>query len=91
MGASRPCTSKRRIRSMSSFESACEFNRKYRDRITGFEGHCTGIAFYPDQDAGALLTPTLDNDGRMRPAHWFPQSRLEAVDDSRRLGTLPGT
>ena len=67
---------------MPEFKSTCEFNHKYRDQITGFEGRCTGIAFYSDQDTGILLTPTLNKEGDFRSAHWFPESRLESVGNS---------
>ena len=58
---------------MNKFESKCEFHDKYRDTITGFEGRCTGIAFYADQDTGILLTPTLNKDGDFRSSHWTSQ------------------
>lgn len=75
---------------MNKFESKCEFHDKYRDTITGFEGRCTGIAFYADQDTGILLTPMLNKDGDFRSSHWIPESRVEAVDDSARSIGLGG-
>lgn len=59
-----------------------EFDRKFRDRVTGFEGVCTGIAHYMDGTTQALLAPKVDDTGLLRDSKWFDAGRLEDADAS---------
>lgn len=48
----------------------------YSDRITGFEGVCTGYVTYLTGFNQALLTPRA-KDGALVDAQWFDEQRLE--------------
>lgn len=48
----------------------------YTDRITGFEGVCTGYVTYITGCNQALLTPRA-KDGALVEAQWFDEQRLE--------------
>ena len=65
-------------------EAKVNFWHLYRDTITGYEGTCTGVAFYPDGEPMVELTPTLDKDGNVRAAKWFGQGRLKEINEDMR-------
>ncbi len=48
----------------------------YTDRITGFEGVCTGYVTYLTGCNQALLVPRA-KDGALVEAQWFDEQRLE--------------
>lgn len=67
--------------------------RKFKDRVTGFEGTCTGVADYISGCSQALIIPTVGEKGEFRPGEWFDVQRLEAtgaevltLDNSRSPG-----
>ena len=60
-----------------------ELGCTYRDKITGFQGVCTGFVHYLTGCNQALLTPTASNDGSLREAHWFDVQRLELRNANR--------
>ena len=49
----------------------------YKDKITGFEGVCTGIVTYITGCDQALLQPSLDDTGKPQKAVWYDDMRLE--------------
>lgn len=53
-----------------------ELGRKYKDRITGFEGIATGHCEYISGCNQALLAPTIGTDGALRDSAWFDVQRL---------------
>lgn len=56
---------------------------KYKDRITGFEGICTGHAEYISGCNQALLTRTdLDEKAGTR-GEWFDDQRLQRVGTTK--------
>lgn len=54
--------------------------KKYRDRITGFEGIATGRALYISGCAQVLVAPAVMEDGAFRESQWFDEQRLTAAD-----------
>jgi hypothetical protein len=52
----------------------------YRDRITGFQGICTGRAEYLSGCAQALIVPSVKADGSYARGEWFDEQRLELLD-----------
>ena len=58
-----------------------QFEKLYRDRITGFEGVCTGICRYVSGCDQVLLQPIgLDKDGKRKESIWIDDERLIDVD-----------
>lgn len=55
-----------------------EFGRMYRDKITGFEGVCTGKQYISSGCDQALLTPKKGKDGKFE-SYWFDVQRLKPV------------
>jgi hypothetical protein len=49
----------------------------FRDRITGFQGICTGYVEYLTGCNQALVVPPISADGAIRSAEWFDVQRLE--------------
>lgn len=67
-----------------------ELEGKYRDRISGFTGKCTGLAQYVGRDE-ALLTPEVDNPSVLLASNWFDVGRLEPADGTTSpVGFRPG-
>lgn len=58
-----------------------ELGRKYRDRMTGFEGIASGYVAYLSGCNQVLLVPRVKADGTLAESHWFDEQRLEAVGD----------
>jgi hypothetical protein len=57
-----------------------EFEREYRDRITGFTGKCTGFTSYISGCDQVLIVPPVDKDGKLSPGLWFDDDRLIDVE-----------
>jgi hypothetical protein len=55
-----------------------ELGKKYKDKITGFKGVCTGKCQYISGCDQALLVPKVAKDGTKREAQWFDVQRLDA-------------
>lgn len=70
-----------------------ELGRKYKDKITGFEGTATGYVQYITGCNQALIVPPLSSDGSLRESQWLDVQRL-AVQDADRIvldnGATPG-
>lgn len=49
----------------------------FTDKITGFEGLCTGHVQYLSGCNQMLLTPRVGPDGAMRSAEWFDEQRCQ--------------
>ena len=62
-----------------------EFEKVYRDRITGFEGKCTGFCSYISGCDQVLLVPGLDKDGKHQTGLWFDDDRLIDVEAEQRV------
>lgn len=56
-----------------------EFGKKYKDKITGFEGVATGKAEYISGCNQALLAPTVGSDGALKDSQWLDVQRLEEL------------
>lgn len=70
-----------------------ELGRKYKDKITGFEGVVTGQCQYISGCNQALLAPAIGEDGAFKEAHWFDVQRLEIQDGEPVVldnGAIPG-
>jgi hypothetical protein len=52
-----------------------EFGRKYRDRVTGFVGTCTGMASYISGCDQVSLVPEV-TDGKYPEGVWLDDERL---------------
>jgi hypothetical protein len=57
-----------------------EFEREYRDRITGFVGKCTGFCRYISGCDQVLLQPSIDKDGKRQEGIWLDDERLIDVE-----------
>lgn len=70
-----------------------ELGKTYKDKITGFQGACTGFVQYITGCNQALLVPKVDDNGAARDGCWFDEQRLETVDAERIVldnGSTPG-
>lgn len=56
------------------------FEKTYRDRITGYEGICTGIARYVSGCDQVLLVPKVKADGKYENGTWIDDERLIDVE-----------
>ena len=65
-----------------------EFDKKYKDRITGFTGTCTGIVHYISGCDQALLLPTVGEDGKFVSGQWFDDERLIDVESGERVARI---
>lgn len=54
--------------------------KRYKDKITGFEGVATGYVTYLTGCNQALLAPTVSNDGALRDSHWVDEQRLTELE-----------
>lgn len=52
----------------------------FRDKITQFEGVCTGYCEYLSGCHQALIVPKVKPDGTMPDSHWFDVQRLTRID-----------
>lgn len=57
-----------------------ELGKKYKDKITGFEGIATGFVQYISGCNQALLAPKVGDDGGLRDSQWFDVQRLAEQD-----------
>jgi hypothetical protein len=64
-----------------------EFEKVYRDRITGFEGKCTGFVSYISGCDQVLLHAGLDKDGKLQAGQWFDDDRLIDVEAEKRVAS----
>ena len=53
-----------------------KLGEKYRDKITGFSGTCTGLSQYISGCDQALLVPPVKDDGTYIAGNWFDDDRL---------------
>jgi hypothetical protein len=60
-----------------------EFDRVYRDRVTGFVGTCTGFASFISGCDQALLAPKVDREGKHQEGRWFDDERLIDVENEQ--------
>lgn len=67
-----------------------EFEKLYRDRITGFEGKCTGFVSYISGCDQVLLQAGLDKDGKLEEGKWFDDDRLIDVAAEKRAQRTSG-
>jgi hypothetical protein len=58
-----------------------EMGRKYRDKITGFEGVATGYVEYITGCNQVLLAPRVKEDGNKVGSEWYDEQRLELVGE----------
>ena len=57
-----------------------EFGRKYKDKISGFEGVATGQCTYISGCDQVLLTPKAKKSGEVPQASWFDVQRVVCID-----------
>ena len=55
------------------------FGKTYRDKITGFQGVCTGEAGYISGCSQALISAKMDKSLTIK-AEWFDVQRLEPIE-----------
>ncbi len=60
-----------------------ELGATYKDKITGFQGVCTGKVQYLTGCNQALIVPKAAEDGSLRDAIWFDEQRLDQVGGER--------
>lgn len=60
-----------------------ELGRKYKDKVTGFEGTATGHAKYISGCSQVLLAPPVTAEGAMRDSQWFDEQRLTAQEGEK--------
>lgn len=53
-----------------------------KDKVTGFEGVTTGVAYYLTGCTQYVLSPKIDKDGKIPDGQWFDKERLELVKDT---------
>jgi hypothetical protein len=58
-----------------------ELGKKYKDKITQFEGICTGYVKYISGCNQALLVPKVLKDGSLPEPVWFDEQRLKKISD----------
>jgi hypothetical protein len=56
-----------------------DLGRKYKDKITGFEGLAIGFVTYISGCNQVLLAPAIAADGALREAQWFDEQRLASL------------
>jgi len=62
---------------------------KYRDRVTGFKGVCTGFCEYISGCSQALLVPRVGKDGKSPDGGWYDVQRLECI--GKKIAELDNT
>lgn len=70
---------------MSRKSPKVEFGKMYRDRISGFQGICTGMSSFISGCDQVLLVPSVDEKGAYQEGHWFDDERLIDVESERRV------
>lgn len=69
---------------MSAQNHISLLGKKVRDRVTGFAGVVTSVAFDLPGCIMATVTPdALDKDGKVQDGRWLDVNRLEITDDNR--------
>ncbi len=63
-----------------TYKSHIKLGSKVKDRITGFEGIVTGLAFYLTGCCHAGIQPQGLKDGKTIDLEWFDTSKLEIID-----------
>jgi len=58
-----------------------ELESQVEDRITGFAGTLTGRVEYSTGCRQYLVTPAVDEKGKMQDAEWFDEDRLDCFAD----------
>lgn len=54
---------------------------KVEDRVSGFKGTCTSVAFDLYGCIQAVVNPGVDKDGKPSDSHWFDIGRLTTTSD----------
>lgn len=54
--------------------------KKYKDKVTGFQGVATGFVQYLTGCNQALIQPSCSSEGALRDSSWFDVQRLEEQD-----------
>jgi len=62
---------------------------KYRDKVTGFKGVCTGFCEYICGCSQALLVPRVGKDGKSPDGGWYDVQRLECI--GKKIAKLDNT
>jgi len=62
-----------------------KFGKLYRDRITGFEGVCTGFSSFISGCDQVLLHPKVGPDGKREDGLWIDDDRLIDVEAEARV------
>lgn len=62
-------------------ESEKYLGKKCKDRVTGFEGTCTGYVIYLTGCHQVLLTPSIDKDGKTQDQYWVDKQRVEIFEE----------
>lgn len=62
-----------------------EFGKVYRDRITGFEGTCTGYTSYISGCDQVLLQPQFNPEKPELCGRWYDDDRLIDVEAEQRV------
>jgi len=57
-----------------------QLGKKYKDKITGFEGIATGTVQYISGCNQALLAPAVGADGALKDSQWLDEQRLQPVE-----------
>ena len=57
-----------------------QLGKKYKDKITGFEGVATGRATYISGCDQVLLAPKCADDGTAKDAHWYDIQRVDPLE-----------
>lgn len=62
--------------------------RRATDKVTGFKGVVSSLTFDLYGCIQALVTPSMDKDGKIQDSNWFDVNRL-SVDDPSPVMALP--
>ena len=62
-----------------------EFEKVYRDRITGYTGKCVAFVSYISGCDQVLLVPGIDKDGKFPDGKYFDDDRLIDVEAEKRV------
>jgi hypothetical protein len=77
---------------MTTIETKIEFGKKYRCKVTGLEGVCTGIVKHQYGCVRALIQPPAKKeDGTIPDGSWLDEEQLEGVEPIKRTtgGPMP--
>ena len=62
-----------------------KFGKKATDKITGFTGVITAKAIYMHGGVKYLLTPKVDEKGKIQNEEWFDDGRIEVLKPGETL------